>query len=63
VLGSGTSMAKLGSGGIRYQPLRELIKQMHPGTPENTISGSIWDLETEGTDPGAKAQSGIVLAH
>jgi hypothetical protein len=56
-------MAKLGSGGIRYQPLRELIKQMHPGTPENTISGSIWDLETEGTDPGAKAQSGIVLAH
>ena len=32
-------------GGIRYSPLVQQICKQHPETPENTVMGSVWDLE------------------
>jgi hypothetical protein len=33
-------------GGIRYTPLTKAIAAANPETPENTIHGSIWNLDT-----------------
>ena len=31
-------------GGIRYTPLVQEILKQHPGTPKNTIGGSVYNL-------------------
>lgn len=48
-------------GGIRYQQLREHIKAHHPETPENTISGSIWDLEVRLPSEVQKPSRGLYV--
>lgn len=48
-------------GGIRYQQLREQIKQMHPETPENTIAGSIWDLDVRLPSEVQKPSRGLYI--
>jgi hypothetical protein len=40
-----TAIVAQNPGGIRYRALLERIKAENPETPENTISGNIWDLE------------------
>jgi hypothetical protein len=46
-------------GGIRYGALVSQIFTQHPETPENTIHGSVWDLDKTFPDEIAKPSRGL----
>lgn len=46
-------------GGIRYSALVNQISQQSPETPENTIHGSVWDLDKTFPDEVAKPSRGL----
>lgn len=47
--------------GIRFSDLVRRISEEHPETPKNTISGSVWDLDTRFPDLIHKPSRGLFL--
>jgi hypothetical protein len=73
-LSDGTIMAKLGvrqvqeeavrilqanPGGIRFSALVNVICTQHPETPRNTVSGSVWNLDTVRPNEVRKPSRGL----
>ena len=55
------SIVPASPGGIRYTPLKEQIHQANPETPENTISGNTYNLETIFLDEITKPSRGLFM--
>ncbi len=54
-------LVKANPGGIRYQQLRRAIKELHPETPDNTIAGSIYDLDVRLPNEVQKPSRGLYV--
>jgi len=46
-------------GGIRYSQLVAAISSQHPETPQNTIHGSVWNLDALHPNVVAKPSRGL----